>query len=195
MGGDVPQSLPAPEAIPQEATLRDVEIFRVVAARRPVESVVRGASMGAALPDGCRIRIAWPGADAQWVPGQVVAFLGGSRVMVHRIAHAARGAAARGYLVTYGDGNWFCDPPVESAALAGRVEEHEVAGEWRPVAPADLGFARRATLRASAWMLRALVERSPRAALRLARVLSYGRNTVSGAWNRLMPGDSGHVRN
>lgn len=194
MGGDVPQSRPGPEALAQGATLRDVEFFRVLAARHPVESVVRGASMGRALPDGTRIRIGWP-ADAEWVPGQVVAFLGGSRVMVHRLAYVARGAAARGYLVTYGDGNWFCDPPVEPAALAGRVAEHSVEGDWRPVAPAELGFARRATLRTSAWMLRMLLERSPRVALRIARLMSYGRNTLCGAWNRLVPGNSGHVRN
>ena len=178
----------------QAVTATELEALKLLAARRPVESELRGTSMGDAIPDGSRVRISRPASECRWQPGDVVAFLGGSRMMVHRVACVAAAGATGGYLITHGDGNWICDPPIECAAVAGWVREYLHEGEWRPVGPARMSRMRRATFRCSLWLLRAVLARNPRAARRLGRLLSYGRNAARSTWTRLSPAEGRHVR-
>jgi hypothetical protein len=188
---------PAPAfgaASPQAVTATDLEAFKLLAARGAVESELRGSSMGEAIPDGVRVRISRSAGECRWQPGDVLAFLGGSRIMVHRVAYVAGEGAALGYLITHGDGNWICDPPIESSAVAGTVRDYLREGEWRPVGPARMSRARRVTFLCSLWLLRAVLVRSPRAALLLARWVSYGRNAARGTWTRLSSREDERVR-
>ena len=79
------------------------------APERFFESTVAGMSMGPALGPGARIRIGLIDRD-RYEPGEVVAYLAGSQVVVHRVAHRGRAAAARGYLITRGDAALVPDP-------------------------------------------------------------------------------------
>lgn len=176
---------PSPGAqAPRGPASPELELFRVLASRRPVESELRGPSMGRAIPSGARIRIAPAPRGAAFERGQVVAFVAGSRVIVHRIAYLGRGRAAR-YLITHGDGNWMCDPPIEADAVAGVVDEHYAEGAWRPVGPASLPWWRRAASFPSFLLLRLTLELSPALAMRLARAMSYARMGARALWAKL----------
>src|SRR5262245_49787231 len=86
-----------------------------------IHSELRGSSMGQAIPDGAHIRIrSGPGQPCQ--VGQVIAFLAGRRIMAHRVVYEGRSKAARLFVVTQGDGNWVCDPPVNRSTVIGQVE-------------------------------------------------------------------------
>src|SRR4051812_23553322 len=83
-----------------------------------IHSELRGASMARAIPDGARIRIR-PAAVKTWRAGDVIAFIAGHRFMAHRIVYEGRRGAARDFVLTQGDGNWFCDPPVNRCTIVG----------------------------------------------------------------------------
>lgn len=184
MSGDAGTS-PSPAAqAPHGPASPDLDLFRVLASRRTFESELRGPSMGCAIPSGARIRIAPVPSGVAFERGQVVAFVAGSRVIVHRIAYLGRGRAAR-YLITHGDGNWMCDPPIEADAIAGVVEEHYAEGAWRPVGPPSLPWWRRAASYPSLQLLRMTLELSPALAMRLARAMSYARMSARALWTKL----------
>lgn len=170
-----------PVSDPPGVTPRDLELFRILAARRPVESEVRGPSMGRSLPDGTRIRIAPPTSGQPLQRGQVVAFLGGSRVIVHRIAWSA-GPEQGDHLITQGDGNWLCDPPIEARAVLGVVDECWKEGAWGAVPQATRGLGPRLAWSASAALLRLLLAFSPALAARVARAMSYARMSLRALW-------------
>lgn len=167
---------------------QDVALFRMLASRQPVESELRGASMAPTLEGGTRIRIAPLPAGNVPRHGQLVAFLAGPQVMVHRVSYVAHGARAGGYLITQGDGNWLCDPPIRVDAIAGVVEEAFIDGAWRPVVPAARA-ARAFVARMSLRLLAPTLEASPAAAARLARVMSYARMSTRLLWSKLAPGN------
>jgi hypothetical protein len=104
-----------------------------------IECVVQGGSMGTAIPDGASVRIRLDGgASAQ--PGTAVALLfAGDTFAVHRLIRRGRSPQARGYVVTHGDGNIFCDAPRREAELLGTVLAFQPAGrvDWDPVPPRD----------------------------------------------------------
>lgn len=168
-----------------EAAAPDLALFRVLAARKPFESEVQGTSMGAALPGGTRIRISPLPEGTRPSPGQVIAFAAGSRIMVHRIAYLGRGQKASGYLITQGDGNWLCDPPIPLDAIAGQVVEAERDGAWQPVPASAISAARRWTCALSLAAVGAALEASPAFAARFARAMSYGRMTARVAWSKV----------
>jgi hypothetical protein len=176
----------AVEAVPA-AELRDVRILRALGERgRPaVESELRGASMGAAIPAGSRILIQPVGASPSLLPGRVVAFLAGSRVMVHRVVHVGASPAARGFVITQGDGNWLCDPPVALDHVAGAVDRYFAEGEWREVPAARPEFARRLVSAPALALMVRVLEWNPRAALALARGMSRMRMGTRSAWMNL----------
>ena len=162
-----------PHASPHSGSDPDVGLFQWWLARRgtPYETDLAGASMGAAMPDGARIRIAaHPGGEYR--VGQVVAFLAGRRIMVHRVVHVGRSVAAHAYLITQGDGNWICDPPIAREAVAGTVGEYCVGDVWQVVRPARLSPWRRMVSAPVLYLSRGLLERDPARALRLARMIS-----------------------
>ena len=177
---------PAGAETPAPVTPGDVELFRLILARsgEAVESELRGKSMERAIPAGSRIRIVHH-EDAEVRLGQVVAFLAGSRVMVHRVVYRGSRGPARGFVITHGDGNWLCDPPVELACIAGSVDEFCVDGEWKPIGPARTSLARRAVAFPAFALLRGALEVNPAAAARLARGISLARMRARGIWHAL----------
>jgi hypothetical protein len=92
---------------------------------RSFESTVTGTSMGPGLGPGSRIRVALVH-RARYEAGEVVAYVSGGQVVVHRVAHRGRAAAARGYLITRGDATLVPDPPVDHGRILGPV-----TGVWR----------------------------------------------------------------
>ena len=175
-----------PDAPPPLVTRADVELFRVLARRsgQPVESELRGTSMGLAIPSGSLIRIV-SSEGVAWRAGQVVAFLAGSRVMVHRVIHVGRRGRARMFLITQGDGNWICDPPVDLETIAGLVEEFCVDGKWQAVAPARTSLIRRALSIPPLALLRVALEWNPSLAVWIARGMTHARMGARGIWMKL----------
>jgi hypothetical protein len=177
---DVPDRLPAP------ITSSDLDLFRVVIKRsgQPVESELRGTSMGLAIPSGSRIRI-FPTEGTSCRPGHVVAFLAGSRVMVHRVLYAGRRGRAQMFLITQGDGNWMCDPPVRLETIAGRVEEFCVNGTWQPVGPASYSLVRRVVSFPPLALMRVALEWNPSFAEWIARGMTQVRMGAGGIWMKV----------
>jgi hypothetical protein len=98
---------------------------------RSFESTVTGMSMGPGLGPGSRIRVALVH-RAVYEAGEVVAYLAGDQVIVHRVVHRGRAAAARGYLITRGDATLVPDPPVDHARILGPVTGVWRVGGWMP---------------------------------------------------------------
>lgn len=98
---------------------------------RHLESTVKGNSMEPGLGQGSRIRIALAH-RARYERGEVVAYLADHQVVVHRVVHRGRAAAARGYLITRGDATLVPDPPVNHAQILGPVTGVWRAGGWKP---------------------------------------------------------------
>jgi len=124
--------------------------LRAVTSRTPatIFSDLCGSSMGAAIPDGARIRIR-TGQDDSWHVGTVIAFLAGSRLMAHRIVYEGQRGLARHFILTQGDSNWLCDPPVNRSTVVGEVDAFLADGEWRAVDAPHTRF--RARLLARLW--------------------------------------------
>jgi len=101
---------------------------------RAVESTVEGASMGPTLPPGTRIRIELTDQGAYDV-GDVVAFLAGAQIVVHRVVRRGRTGGARGCLVLRGDATLVPDAPVRHAEILGVVTGIRRGGIWDPVGP------------------------------------------------------------
>lgn len=195
MAGEAPRQRTALPGATPPVTSGDVDLFRVLVKRsgEPVESELRGTSMGLAIPGGSRIRIVHTEGDA-CRPGQVVAFLGGSRVMVHRVIHVGRRGRARMFLITQGDGNWMCDPPVALDTIAGRVDEYCVNGQWQAVGPSRASLLRRAVSLPSRALLRVALEFSPSFAVRMARGMSHARMGARGILMKLRQSLTSDVR-
>jgi hypothetical protein len=176
---------------PRPASARDLEIFQALCAlgRESVESQLRGPSMGRTIPDGSRIRIA-NGVD--WQAGDVIAFLAGSRIMVHRVVHVGRRGAAREFIITQGDGNWLCDPPVHRRFVAGVVREWHDGVAWKPVGPGRSSMGRRLVATPLFVLSRAALEAHPAVAAPLARTLSYLRMGLRAVGRKIV--EASHVR-
>jgi hypothetical protein len=128
--------------------------------------------MGAAIPDGARIRIRG-GPEDMWRTGRVIAFLAGSRVMVHRVVYEGRRGSARHFLLTQGDGNWLCDPPVNRSTVVGEVESFSTGGEWQTIAPPRIALHRRLVARPSQALMRIALECNPAVAIWISRPISW----------------------
>lgn len=87
---------------------------------RVLESVVQGMSMGRTLAPGSTIRIELAERPSYRV-GDVVAFLTGSRLIVHRLVYRGNSGMARGFLLTRGDATPIPDAPVPEANVLGPV--------------------------------------------------------------------------
>lgn len=98
-----------------------------------LEVPIEGVSMAPTLPLGSVIRLIFAPLETVEA-GSVVAFLaGGTTLTVHRLVSARPGAS---FMLTRGDGNIFCDPPVPASDLVGRVEAwHDGDGKWAAVPP------------------------------------------------------------
>jgi hypothetical protein len=180
---------------PWVAALDDLARLRALARKSEVviHSEIRGSSMRPAIPDGARIRIR-SGSEESWRLGQVIAFLAGTRIMAHRIVYEGRGAGARSFVITQGDGNWLCDPPVNRSTVVGQVEAYSTGADWQPIGGQWLPLHRRLTARFSLALARAGLEFSPMLTIRASQVFSWirmGPHLLMSGLRRLVVG---HVR-
>ena len=180
----------------QEQKVLNVGLMRaaVAVAGGMVEFTVRGVSMGAAIPDGTRIRIRSPHVET-WREGRVVACAAFRTLIAHRIVYVGRGELALPFIITHGDGNWLCDAPILRSTVVGEVYEFELLNDWRTIAPPCLGFWRRVVMRASRLFYATILERSPRTALRTGQMLSRLRVLPRLIGIRLHLRHPAHVRN
>jgi hypothetical protein len=98
-----------------------------------LECTLRGASMGAAIPKGARLRIEL-GRGAPYRVGEVVAFVRDPGICVHRVACLGQGARVKDHLVTQGDACFYPDEPVAARRVLGRVTQYRAGEGWKPVA-------------------------------------------------------------
>ena len=159
---------------PWSPGMRDLARLRALTRRNAavIHSDLRGTSMGSAIPDGARIRIR-RNSEATWRRGQVIAFLAGSRIMAHRIVYEGRRSGARNFVVTQGDGNWLCDPPVNRSTILGEVEAFSTGGEWRRIASPRMPLHRRIIARPSQALMRLSLECNPVLAIWISRPISW----------------------
>lgn len=153
------------------------------AANRTIESTVKGNSMGPAMPPDSRIRIDLIPHDA-YPLGQVVAFVGGGQVIVHRVVHTSRD-----YVLTRGDARLAPDSPVRREQILGPVSAISRDGAWVDVAPpAARGALVRTCATAALFAARILLHFGPGitgTAMRFLHVLEGRAHTVAG---RLLSG-------
>jgi hypothetical protein len=175
--------------------MEDLARLRAVTARTRavIHSQLHGASMGAAIPDGARIRIR-SGPEDMWHGGQVIAFLAGSRVTVHRIVYEGKRGPARQFVLTQGDGNWLCDPPVNRSTVVGEVEAFSTGDEWQAIAAPRIRFDRRLVAGPSQALMRLTLEWSPALAIWISRPISWLRMGPRLALSILRRCCVGHVR-
>jgi hypothetical protein len=159
---------------PWAPAINDLARLRAVTSKTSalIHSHVRGASMGAAIPSGARIRIR-TGPEQTWQRGQVIAFLAGSRVTVHRIVYEGQHGPARQFVLTQGDGNWLCDPPVNRSTVVGEVEAFSTGNEWHAIGAPRIRFHRRLVGGLSQALMRLALEHSPAFAISISRPISW----------------------
>lgn len=93
-----------------------------------VEVDIEGLSMAPAIPEGSTVRVRCGGVESV-APPEVIAFLaGGRRMTIHRVV--SRNGP---YLLTRGDANLLCDPPLALGDVVGRVESLGSGSEWSAV--------------------------------------------------------------
>ena len=187
---------PAPIRRPATQVIGDLARLRAVTGKTHVviESQVQGASMGTAIPDGAHIRIRAGQAEGLCA-GKVIAFCTRSRVMVHRVVYEGRRGAARHFVITQGDGNWLCDPPVERSCIVGEVQSLASEGEWRPIDAARMSLLRRLVARASQAIMRRALDYNPAFAVWISRLISRLRMAPRLILLRLRLYFADHVRN
>ena len=98
---------------------------------RTIESTVLGVSMGRTMPAGSRIRIELA-PPRRYARGEVIAFVAGPHVIVHRVVRPARGWTER-HLLPRGDAAWCPDPPLDAEHVLGAVVAIQRNRRWTPV--------------------------------------------------------------
>lgn len=149
--------------------------------------------MGAAIPDGARIRIRLDGAVHAAPDAAVAMLLSGDTFTVHRLVRRGRSPVARRFVVTHGDGNIFCDAPQRVTDLLGTViaVRHPDASQWVPVAPpARLRLWRRAVTLGFERIMSAALEVHPRLGVAVKNALVMVMKPL--VW--LRPYDAGRER-
>jgi hypothetical protein len=141
---------------------------------RAFESTVLGMSMGRTMPSGSRIRIDLE-APRRYERGEVIAFVAGHHVVVHRVVRAAQRSPG-GHVLTRGDAAWIPDPPIEAAHVLGAVIAIDRSGRWTSV---EGGPRRSWPIRLLTGFMLAVVacalRADPRAAEALVTLLHRGR--------------------
>ena len=153
------------------------------APNRTIESQVRGGSMGACLPAGSRIRIEVSPVAVHPV-GQVVAFVGGNTVVVHRVVHNGKD-----HVLTRGDARMAPDTPVRRDQILGPVRAVAREGQWRELpAPAERGRLASAGAAFALLVARTLLEVSPVFTGALMRSMHVAEGWAHRAYGRLASG-------
>ena len=129
----------SPDLVEAAGALLQADPARIVALAsslrapsRLLESTVDGMSMASSLPPQSRIRIELIN-RARYELGEVIAFLVGSQVVVHRVVHQGRAGAAAGFVLTRGDSRLVPDPPVAYVRILGPVTGLWKDGRWTEV--------------------------------------------------------------
>jgi hypothetical protein len=97
--------------------------------------------------------------------GEVIAFLAGRQVIVHRVVHRGRAGAAAGYVLTRGDAAFVPDRPLPRLRILGPV-----TAVWKEDGWNELGGAGRRSVRGRIfaklvlWVAMTALYLSPRAA-------------------------------
>jgi hypothetical protein len=97
-----------------------------------IECELHGQSMDGTLPDGSRIRLVFEEQPALCA-GDVIAFVAGNAVVVHRIVARGRFGRARSFVLTRGDSAVLLDHPVHVRSVLGTVREWTQRGDWNVV--------------------------------------------------------------
>ena len=139
---------------------------------RTLESTVEGVSMGGGLPPGSRIRIALV-ERARYDAGEVIAYLAGNQVIVHRVAHRGRFGAAAGLVLARGDTPLVPDPPLKHVQILGPVNGVWREGRWDELTGAPRRpFSRHAAAAFLLLMAIGLLYISPRLATAMLTLLN-----------------------
>jgi hypothetical protein len=142
---------------------------------RYLESTVEGMSMGRTIPPGSRIRVDLADREDHAL-GEVVAFLAGQKIVVHRIVHHGQWGGARGRLLTRGDAALVPDLPLTPARVLGPVGGIQRGGTWMPLErPPRRSFTARVIASLALAMVIGALQASPRLAEWLVRLLHRGR--------------------
>lgn len=175
---------PRPELAEAVWTLLEADPARMLALAsslrapdRSIESTVAGVSMGRALPPGSRIRIELSG--VRYDVGDVVAFLAGSQVVVHRMVYRGRLGAARGHVLTRGDSVLVPDPPLPHVNVLGPVTAVRRNDEWtEPGGAHRRSWPQRATAQLVLWAAVVAMSVSPRVASAGLSLLKRGERAL-----------------
>ncbi len=130
-----------------------------------IECLVQGRSMAPAIPHGAWVRIRLDGAAEAGPDSAVALLIGGDTFSVHRLVHRGTSQRARGFVLTHGDGNIFCDAPHPASELLGTVVSVRLLsdGAWQDVPPPiPRRFPRRALTALVEWAVRTGLEVHPR---------------------------------
>jgi len=118
--------------ISKQAALEGLQLL--AKQERLFEVHLSGVSMSPTIPDGVSIRV---DSASKAVPGDVVVFRDGDKLVAHRLR-----SVARGQMILLGDGNVMPDLPIAVDRALGCVVEWLDGDRWRSVGP---------RLRESAW--------------------------------------------
>ena len=149
---------------------------------RTIESTVKGPSMGRTMPAGSRIRIEL-GARRHYDLGEVIAFVAGQHVVVHRVVGQPRG----GHVLTRGDAEVLPDPPIDEEQVLGAVSAIQQGGYWTPVERlSSQSFPARVLASAVLATVACAFHASPGAAAVLVRLLRRGRSLLTALRRRIL---------
>lgn len=144
-----------------------------------LECMLRGASMGKAIPAGSAVRIRVE-APRPYRIGEIVAFVVHDGLCVHRIAYRAGATRAQGYAITQGDACFNPDPPIELAHIVGTVVEFRLGEVWNPAPSLALGDRARGWFgRLQLALVAALLEIDVRLATGAAKLLRLRKESAA----------------
>lgn len=112
-----------------EAILQTVSHFK--ASNQAIECQLRGGSMETSIPRGASVRISL-NADKPYQVGDIIAFVEGKGIWVHRVAYRGSRKRKVDYLITRGDACFYPDPPIKCNRVLGRVTHHFDRDGWTP---------------------------------------------------------------
>jgi hypothetical protein len=143
---------------------------------RVLTTSFQGVSMLPAIAPGQRVVLH---CDADVEPGDIVAVLRGTEVLVHRLVAVS---ASRRWWLFKGDANRFCDIPVTSVgAILGRIGEVERDGAFVGIPPPREARGVRLLTAATA----ALLKLSPPAGILMLRAVTNARRMLLRTFVRL----------
>jgi hypothetical protein len=170
-----PADQPVPEFIEPDKLLAVALRFRK--SLGIVESRISGYSMRSTLPAGSRIRIQCCNLD-RVRRGTVVAFVGGSSLIAHRVVRRGRGPRSREVLLTRGDATIICDTPIHADKVLGVVTHVATGDRWGPLPSPSRGLVARVAAGFVSGAMTVAMELDTRAARAVAATCFQVRSVV-----------------